>query len=106
MRCSFLKSLGMILFTYFSVMPCYSLELDSVRFQRHQKVAVYTGSFDPYHLGHHEAVEFALKSGEVDFVVVIPDQEPNDFKPYRTDLAFRLDTVKALYISDPNILTT
>jgi|GEM_PF-2123763 len=70
-----------------------------------QTIALYTGAFDPIHLGHDEVMRYALSHG-IDYVVVVPDSKFNRYKPFITSVKLRNLLLNFLYRNEPSILTT
>lgn len=61
------------------------------------------GTYSPPHLRHHEHFEAALNSGQIDFVLVIP----NDFtvhKPFAIETETRLKMLQLAYKDHPRII--
>ena len=73
-----------------------------------KRAAIYTGSFDPLHYGHIEAVTESLAdpSLKIETVVVIPDGKPNRFKPNRTPLEIRRAAAAKTFESNPKVVVS
>jgi cytidyltransferase-like protein len=67
---------------------------------RQRRIGVYTGSFDPWHAGHQEAVELALKHSQLDHVLVFPDRGDSSWKPKRTPDTLRIEMLQELFHGD------
>ncbi len=67
------------------------------------RIAFYTGAFDPLHNGHHEVMEAALGELNLDLILVSPDPDENNYKPYMSNRHTRLMMLKRQYGSHPNI---
>lgn len=80
-------------------------DLFKASFKSGQTIALYTGAFDPIHLGHDEVIRYALSHG-IDYVIVVPDSKFNRYKPFITSVKLRNVLLNFLYRNEPSILTT
>lgn len=71
------------------------MQLDTVllKHNKNTKFCLYSGSFDPFHVGHLEIVKVLLDNNYVDVVIIIPNN-PNKSKPLRTELKYRVDIIE------------
>lgn len=65
------------------------------------EVGLYRGSFDPPHLGHYEAVDYALKNGINQVIVIFKDA--NRFKPFRTTNKIRKFLLRQMFCELQNV---
>jgi cytidyltransferase-like protein len=63
----------------------YTIDLFNAPIKSGQTIAIYTGAFDPPHLGHDEVIRYALSHG-IDYVIVAPDSKFNRYKPLMTSV--------------------
>lgn len=69
------------------------------------KTVVYSGSFDPVHEGHAEALRAAMKKSGARFAVVTGNN-PNRSKPSRLALEFRTQMLRMQYQGDTEVFAT
>ncbi|MBN8538360.1 MAG: adenylyltransferase/cytidyltransferase family protein [Deltaproteobacteria bacterium] len=63
---------------------------------RNLSLVVYIGTFDPIHEGHQEIIDWLVRSGKYDGVVVIPNDRPLH-KPGATAYETRLNDLRLIY---------
>ena len=68
-----------------------------------ERIGIYVGSFDPFHIGHYEVAKVALQY--VDKVIIVPNN-PCKSKIYRTDLHHRIQMIKLSIHNNPQILVS
>ena len=81
-----------------------ALTLDEFDPPKNAKVGIFMGTFDPPHKSHHEVMEAALAAGELDYVIVIPNDTPLH-KPNAYSTEVRLQMLKSLYADHARIVT-
>lgn len=82
---------------------CQALLLSEAQFSGHARVGFFIGTFDPPHIGHHETAMKAIETGELDYLVIIP----NDFVPNKPDappVEHRLAMLRLMYKDSPMIV--
>lgn len=89
---------------YFANNIC-AIDLFNSHIKNGQTIAIYTGAFDPPHLGHDEVIRYAISHG-IDYVIVVPDSKFNRYKPFMTSVKQRNELLSFLYNAEPLILTT
>ena len=67
-----------------------------------QRVAIYPGTFSPYHLGHEHITENLLKSEGFDAVIVVPNFY-TFHKPFALGWNKRLEFLEARYFDHPDV---
>ncbi len=74
------------------------MEFDKI--QHASKYCLYSGSFDPFHIGHFEVAK--CMTGFADTVVIVPNS-PNKSKPMRSSLKDRIDIIVQTITDHKNI---
>jgi len=93
------------LWLYF-VSSSHAIDLRNAAIKDGQTVAIYTGAFDPIHLGHDEVIRYALSNNIANHVIVAPDSKFNQHKPFITDIKQRNMLLSFLYDTEATIVTT
>ena len=99
----FLFSL-LILFT----VPLHGLVLEKIDLDQTisgKKIAYYSGSFDPLHLGHQDIAREVIKQGLAEYVIAVPSWGGDTYKK-RVDVQHRLDMLFAAFADDPHVIVT
>ena len=99
----FLFSL-LILFT----VPLQALVLEKLNLEQTlsgKKIAYYSGSFDPLHLGHQDIAREVVRQGLTDYVIAVPSWGGDTYKK-RVDVQHRLDMLFAAFADDPHVIVT
>lgn len=84
--------------------PVMSKPFKDANIEYHARIGVMLATFDPITLEHDSIIKSALAIGNIDYLVVIP----NDFtfhKPKASRTDFRMDILAHTYAADENILT-
>jgi len=66
------------------------------------KIAFFSGTFDPAHLGHQALVDEVLAQGLADTVFVVPEESPWRKKP-TARFSDRLAMAKATFAETPSV---
>ncbi len=100
----------MIFFKAFILTIClvnstaYSIPLKNIILKEGMRIAVYPGSFDPFHKAHMAIIDEALKLDSVDYVIVYAEQEFKPSKPNRTYYPIRQKMLESVYHDHPQVL--
>lgn len=68
-----------------------------------ERIGIYVGSFDPFHIGHLEVAKVALNY--VSKVIIVPNN-PNKSKIYRNDVKHRFEMIRLSIKDEPHIIVT
>ena len=94
------------IFTLIFPLSLFAIPLDETfdtNLLKGKKVGYYTGSFDPFHIGHQDIVEKALE--HLDYVLVYPAPGQDKYKK-RSDFSIRLNMIAGIYDIHPRVLYT
>lgn len=84
--------------------PVWGIPLEQAILKPGMRVAIYCGSFDPFHKGHDAIAQEALKYA--DYVFPHAEQEFYHTKPWRTHYDMRQPMLDKTYKKSPKILTS
>lgn len=93
-----------IVFSFLICCLAYAIPADQVTIPPGSRIAIMVGTYSPPHRRHHEHFQRLLDSGEVDYVLVIPN-DANFHKPLAISAETRLGMLDAAYTDNPRILT-
>lgn len=99
----FIFSLLILFVTPLQGLVLENLNLDKVLSDK--KIAYYSGSFDPLHLGHQDIAREIVRQGLVDYVIAVPSWGGDTYKK-RVDVKHRLDMLFASFADDPHVIVT
>lgn len=92
----------------FFTLPLHGLVLENLNLDqtfKGKKIAYYSGSFDPLHLGHQDIAREVVRQGLADYVIAVPSWGGDTYKK-RVDVQHRLDMLFAAFADDPHVIVT
>ena len=81
------------------------IPLDQATIADNSIIAVYNGTFDPFHKGHEQVVDTILTEKHADYVVITNVDHLNFEKPFRSSKELRQLMIDTLYADNPQVLT-
>jgi cytidyltransferase-like protein len=98
-------SSGFILFFLFFIsFVAQGKSLNDIPNQQGIKVGIYIGTFDPPHLGHVRVAKAALDFGQLDYLLLLPNENAHH-KPQSTPFHLRHAMTQEIISGDPRIIT-
>lgn len=67
-----------------------------------QSIGIYSGTFDPIHIGHISFAKEAMHKLKLDTVIFLPEQQPRD-KQHVTEIHHRLELIRRAIQDDKNL---